>query len=331
MSNQSGLMRSRRFAPLFVTQFLGAFNDNVLKNAMVVLLTFQSTNWTTMKPELLANLAAGVFILPFFLFSATAGQLADKYDKAALARLSKLLEVAIVLIAGAGFFVQSLNVLFLSLFLMGLQSTLFGPVKYAILPQHLKSEELVGGNALIEAGTFVAILLGTLLGGLLAASEAATVWITVVGLAIAVGGYLASRSIPVAVPPAPTPVPPPKPVPIPEPKPLPPPPKPDIAIKEKEKPKPPPPKVAPAPPRVDPFQEQLRREAEQLTQRKQADSAVRELAQMKASQAASSRNKAMADYLARIRGKIRGNIVVPPEVKGNPEACLLYTSDAADE
>ena len=130
---------------------------------------------------------------------------------------------------------------------------------------------------------------------------------------------------PVAVPPAPTPVPPPKPVPIPEPKPLPPPPKPDIAIKEKEKPKPPPPKVAPAPPRVDPFQEQLKREAEQLTQRKQADSAVRELAQMKASQAASSRNKAMADYLARIRGKIRGNIVVPPEVKGNPEAVFDVT------
>jgi 1-acyl-sn-glycerol-3-phosphate acyltransferase len=204
MSNQSGLLRARRFAPLFVTQFLGAFNDNVLKNAMVVLLTFQAANWTTMKPELLANLAAGIFILPFFLFSATAGQLADKYDKAALARLSKLLEVAIVLIAGVGFFVQSLNVLFLSLFLMGLQSTLFGPVKYAILPQHLKREELVGGNALIEAGTFVAILLGTLLGGLLAASAAATVWITAVGLVVAVGGYVASRSIPVAVPPAPT-------------------------------------------------------------------------------------------------------------------------------
>ena len=204
MSNQSGLLRARRFAPLFVTQFLGAFNDNVLKNAMVVLLTFQAANWTTMKPELLANLAAGIFILPFFLFSATAGHLADKYDKAALARLSKLLEVAIVLIAGVGFFVQSLNVLFLSLFLMGLQSTLFGPVKYAILPQHLKREELVGGNALIEAGTFVAILLGTLLGGLLAASAAATVWITAVGLVVAVGGYVASRSIPVAVPPAPT-------------------------------------------------------------------------------------------------------------------------------
>jgi len=204
MSTQSGLLHTRRFAPLFVTQFLGAFNDNVLKNAMVVLLTFQAMNWTTLKPELLANLAAGIFILPFFLFSATAGQLADKYDKAALARLSKLLEVAIVLIAGVGFFVQSLNVLFLSLFLMGLQSTLFGPVKYAILPQHLKSEELVGGNALIEAGTFVAILLGTLLGGLLAASAAASVWITAVGLAVAVAGYLASRAIPVAVPPAPT-------------------------------------------------------------------------------------------------------------------------------
>jgi colicin import membrane protein len=111
---------------------------------------------------------------------------------------------------------------------------------------------------------------------------------------------------------------------VPEPKPLPPPPKPDIAIKEKEKPKPPP-KVEPAPPRVDPFQEQLKREAEQLTQRKQADSAAQELAQMKASQAASSRNKAMADYLGRIRGKIRGNIVVPPEVKGNPEAVFDVT------
>ena len=130
---------------------------------------------------------------------------------------------------------------------------------------------------------------------------------------------------PVAVPPAPTPAPAPKPVPLPEPKPLPPPPKPDLAIKEKEKPKPPPPKVEPAPPRVDPFQEQLKREAEQITQRKQADSAAQELAQMKASQAASSRNKAMADYLGRIRGKIKGNIVVPPEVKGNPEAVFDVT------
>jgi 1-acyl-sn-glycerol-3-phosphate acyltransferase len=204
MSNQSGLLRARRFAPLFITQFLGALNDNVLKNAMVVLLTFQAASWTTIKPELLANLAAGIFILPFFLFSATAGQLADKYDKAALARLVKLLEVGIVLICGAGFWLHSLALLFAGLFLLGLHSTLFGPVKYAILPQHLKTEELVGGNALIEAGTFVAILLGTLLGGLLAGSGDGTNWITVVGLVIAVGGYLASRAIPVAVPPAPT-------------------------------------------------------------------------------------------------------------------------------
>jgi len=204
MSTQSGLLRARRFAPLFVTQFLGALNDNVLKNAMVVLLTFQAASWTTIKPELLANLAAGVFILPFFLFSATAGQLADKYDKSRLAQMVKLLEIGIVLVAGAGFVLHSLAVLFLSLFLLGLHSTLFGPVKYAILPQHLKSEELVGGNALIEAGTFIAILVGTLLGGLLAGNGAGTAWITGVGLVIAVAGYLASRSIPLAVPPAPT-------------------------------------------------------------------------------------------------------------------------------
>lgn len=203
-SHQSHLLKSRRFLPLFVTQFLGALNDNVLKNALVVLLTFQAASWTALKPEVLANLAAGVFILPFFLFSATAGQLADKFDKARLARLVKLLEIGIVLVAGAGFVLHSLAVLFGALFLLGLHSTLFGPVKYAILPQHLKETELVGGNALIEAGTFVAILLGTLLGGLLAGSGGATTIITLVGFVIAVTGYLASRSIPAAVPPAPT-------------------------------------------------------------------------------------------------------------------------------
>jgi 1-acyl-sn-glycerol-3-phosphate acyltransferase len=203
MSTQSGLLRARRFAPLFVTQFLGALNDNVLKNAMVVLLTFQAASWTTIKPELLANLAAGIFILPFFLFSATAGQLADKYDKSRLAQLVKLLEIGIVIIAGIGLALHSVTLLFVSLFLLGLHSTLFGPVKYAILPQHLKSEELVGGNALIEAGTFIAILVGTLLGGLLAGSGAGTEWITGAGLAIAVAGYIASRSIPAAAPPAP--------------------------------------------------------------------------------------------------------------------------------
>jgi len=203
MSSQSHLLRTRRFLPLFITQFLGALNDNVLKNALVVLLTFQAANWTTLKPEVLANVAAGIFILPFFLLSATAGQLADKFDKARLARLVKVLEIGIVLVAGAGFIAHSLTILMASLFLLGLHSTLFGPVKYAILPQHLKESELVGGNALIEAGTFVSILLGTLLGGLLAGSAGATGTITLAGLVIAIAGYLASRAIPGAPPPAP--------------------------------------------------------------------------------------------------------------------------------
>lgn len=204
MSSQFALLKSRRFGPFFGTQFLGAFNDNLYKNALIVLLTFQATQWTTLKPELLANLAAGIFILPFFLFSATAGQLADKFDKARLARLVKVLEIVIMAIVGAGFWLHNLNILLFALFLLGLQSTLFGPVKYAILPQHLHEDELVGGNALVEAGTFVAILVGTLVGGLLAGAEGGTVWITSGGLLVAVLGYLTSRGIPDAPAPEPT-------------------------------------------------------------------------------------------------------------------------------
>jgi MFS family permease len=201
--SQFALLANRRFGPLFVTQFFGAFNDNLFKNALVVLLTFQAASWTTLKPEVLTNIAAGIFMLPFFLFSATAGQLADKLDKARLARYTKLLEIVIVLLAALGFVLQSLPFLLGVLFLMGLQSTLFGPVKYAILPQHLRPDELVGGNALVEAGTYVAILLGTLFGGLLAGVSDGTAWISVVALAVAVIGYLASRGIPLA--PAPKP------------------------------------------------------------------------------------------------------------------------------
>ncbi|MDR2189049.1 MAG: MFS transporter [Azonexus sp.] len=203
MSGQFTLLKQRRFAPFFVTQFFGAFNDNLFKNALIVLLTFQAAQWTAMKPELLANLAAGIFILPFFLFSATAGQLADKYDKARLARLVKVLEMVIMGVAAAGFFLHSLAWLLTALFLLGCHSTLFGPVKYAILPQHLKTDELVGGNALIEAGTFVAILLGTLTGGLLAGTVEHPAWIAAGGFAVALAGYLASWGIPAAPPPAP--------------------------------------------------------------------------------------------------------------------------------
>jgi 1-acyl-sn-glycerol-3-phosphate acyltransferase len=203
LSSQFRLLRERRFAPFFVTQFLGAFNDNVFKNALVVLLTFQAAAWTSLKVEVLANLAAGIFILPFFIFSATAGQLADKFDRSRLARLVKVLEMAIMGIAALGFWLHSLPALLGALFLLGLHSTLFGPVKYAILPQHLHPDELVGGNALVEAGTFVAILLGTLAGGLLAAQEGGTGWIAGAGFLIAFAGYLASRGIPSA--PAPEP------------------------------------------------------------------------------------------------------------------------------
>jgi 1-acyl-sn-glycerol-3-phosphate acyltransferase len=203
MSGPFHLLKTRRFLPFFGTQFLGAFNDNLFKNSLIVLLTFNATSWTSMSVGVLANLAAGIFILPFFLFSATAGQLADKYDKASLARLVKLLEISIMLLAGVGFAMHSLIVLFTVLFLFGVHSTLFGPVKYAILPQHLEEAELVGGNALVEAGTFVAILIGTLSGGLIAGLDHGTLWITGVGLAVAAAGYLSSRKIPAA--PAPDP------------------------------------------------------------------------------------------------------------------------------
>jgi 1-acyl-sn-glycerol-3-phosphate acyltransferase len=203
MSNQFALLKTKRFRPFFLTQFLGAFNDNLFKNALVVLLTFQSAQWTAMRPEVLANLAAGIFILPFFLFSASAGQLADKYDKAMLARMVKVLEMGIMLVAAAGFALHSLAVLMAALFLLGLHSTLFGPVKYAILPQHLKEEELIGGNALVEAGTFVAILIGTLAGGLLAGAGVDPVWVAGAGFVVAALGWLASRGIPVAPAPAP--------------------------------------------------------------------------------------------------------------------------------
>lgn len=203
MSGQFKLLKTRRFLPFFGTQFLGAFNDNLFKNALIVLLTYKAASWTSLKPEILVNLAAGIFILPFFLFSATAGQLADKYDKAKLARLVKVLEIIIMLVAGVGFAMHSLPVLMSALFMFGLHSTLFGPVKYAILPQHLKVEELVGGNALVEAGTFVAILIGTLVGGLMAGLDQGTVWITFAGLTVATAGYLTSRKIPSAPAPAP--------------------------------------------------------------------------------------------------------------------------------
>ncbi len=194
---QFSLLRERRFGPFFGVQFLGAFNDNVFKNALVVMLAFQASRFSSLSADLLVNLCAGLFILPFFLFSATAGQLADKYEKSLMTRGIKLLEVAIMVLGAAGFYLQSLALLLTALFLMGAQSTLFGPVKYAYLPQHLRKEELVGGNGLIDAGTFLAILLGTLLGGVLVSlGSDGVLWVSVVVIAMAAAGYWVSRAVP---------------------------------------------------------------------------------------------------------------------------------------
>lgn len=204
MSGQFKLLSERRFLPLFVTQFLGAFNDNVLKNAMVILITFQGASMSSVDPALMVNACAGIFILPFFLFSATSGQLADKYEKSRLIRLVKVLEIGIMIIAAVGFWLPNLPLLLTALFLMGMHSTLFGPIKYSILPQHLHEDELIGGNALIESGTFLAILFGTILGGtLIALGENGRHYASAACFTIAVLGYIASRGVPSA--PAPEP------------------------------------------------------------------------------------------------------------------------------
>ena len=197
--SQFSLFKERRFLPFFVTQGMGAFNDNVFKNGLAAMLVFQSSEMAGLNTDQIVNLSAMVFILPFFLFSALFGQFADKYEKSLQIRLIKLFEVFIMLTAMLGFWLDSLPMLLCVLFLLGLQSTMFGPIKYGIIPQVLKGRELVGGNALVEMGTFVAILGGTIAGPLLMGVEADwPVWISGTALAVAVVGYLASRAIPMA-------------------------------------------------------------------------------------------------------------------------------------
>jgi 1-acyl-sn-glycerol-3-phosphate acyltransferase len=203
-SSQFSLLAQRRFGPFFWTQFLGAFNDNVFKTALLTILTYDALSWTDMNVGLLNNLIPGLFILPFVLFSATAGQLADKLDKARLTRYVKLLEIVIMLVAGYGWMMHHLWLLVAAVVGMGVHSTLFGPVKYAYLPQHLRQEELVGGNGVVEMGTFVGILLGQVLGAFLIRREGIGIELVAAGsLAVAVAGWIASRSIPVS--PAPEP------------------------------------------------------------------------------------------------------------------------------
>jgi 1-acyl-sn-glycerol-3-phosphate acyltransferase len=195
--NQFRLLGQRRFAPFFATQFLGALNDNIFRNGLVILVTFQGVLVAGMNHSELANVAGALFILPFFLFSATAGQLADKYEKSMLMRRIKLLEITLMLIAAIAFASGSYVALLFVLFLMGCQSTLFGPVKYAYLPQQLETHELIGGNALVEAGTYIAIILGLIVGGVTVAVSPNSQ--TLIGgclVAVAIVGYLTSRRIP---------------------------------------------------------------------------------------------------------------------------------------
>ena len=181
--SQFSLLTQKRFAPFFWTQFLGAFNDNLFKTALLVTLTYDALTWTNMSSSLITNLIPGLFILPYVLFSATAGQIAEKVEKGRLSRYVKMLEIAIMAIAGIGWMTHTLWLLIAAVIGMGIHSTLFGPVKYAYLPQNLKTEELVGGNGMIEMGTFVGILFGQILGDVLVMQQP---W----GLALVAGGAL---------------------------------------------------------------------------------------------------------------------------------------------
>ena len=197
-NSQTSLLGQKRFLPYFITQFFGAFNDNIFKNVLLLFVAFAGAGLLPVSSNLFINLAAGLFILPFFLFSATAGVLADKYEKSWFIRKVKLAEIGIMCLGAIGFITESYLILLLLLFLMGTQSAFFGPVKYALLPQQLKQEELVPGNALVETGTFLAILLGTLGAGVIASAESAKYWAAGSVIVFALLGYIASRSIPEA-------------------------------------------------------------------------------------------------------------------------------------
>jgi acyl-[acyl-carrier-protein]-phospholipid O-acyltransferase/long-chain-fatty-acid--[acyl-carrier-protein] ligase len=205
MKDTIHLLKTRRFLPLFVTQFFGAFNDNMFKNALIILITYRlaQEGLPREQAQQMTILAAGVFILPFFLLSATAGKLADKYEKSRSMRLIKIIEVGLMLLGAIGFITHHTWLLMLVLFGMGTHSTFFGPLKYAVLPDHLKDDELIAGNGLIEAGTFFAILLGTIVGGLLILRPQGEMIVSLVMLSVAALGLMASRFIPRAESPAP--------------------------------------------------------------------------------------------------------------------------------
>ena len=196
MKNNEHLLSTRRFLPMFITQFFGALNDNVYKQALLLVITYGWINQQAADVSTLNNLAALLFILPYFIFSATAGQIADKFERSQLIRGIKVLEIVIMLIGSAGFLLGNLWLLLLALFMMGTHSTIFGPIKYAILPEILKPNELMSGNALFQSGTSIAILIGMILGGaVISVSQGNLIWISLTVVIIAILGYLSSRFI----------------------------------------------------------------------------------------------------------------------------------------
>ncbi|MDH0657485.1 MFS transporter [Acinetobacter johnsonii] len=196
MKNNEHLLSTRRFLPMFITQFFGALNDNVYKQALLLVITYGWINQQAADVSTLNNLAALLFILPYFIFSATAGQIADKFERSQLIRGIKVLEIVIMLIGSAGFLLGNLWLLLLALFMMGTHSTFFGPIKYAILPEILKPNELISGNALFQSGTSIAILVGMILGGaVISMSQGNLIWISLTVVIIAILGYLSSRFI----------------------------------------------------------------------------------------------------------------------------------------
>jgi 1-acyl-sn-glycerol-3-phosphate acyltransferase len=201
--SQFKLLATRRFAPFFWTQFLGAYNDNVFKNTLVLFIAYKMGSQMAAKSDILINLAAGLFILPFFFISATAGQIADKYEKSMLMRYIKVAEIIIAIMAAIAFYYKNVTGLMFLLFLLGCQAAFFGPVKYSIIPQHLNNKEIVGGNAMVEGGTFLAILIGTISGGFITQMNNGKFWAGIILIAVAVTGWLTSRMIPYAAPDSP--------------------------------------------------------------------------------------------------------------------------------
>ena len=194
MQSSLALLNKRRFLPLFVTQFLGAMNDNVFKNAMVLFVVYQMYS-DPKQEEIFSAIATAVSIIPFFLFSAVAGQLADAIDKSRMVRFVKTAEIGIMIVGAAGLMLANIPVMMVALFALGVHSSFFGPIKYAILPQHLGPKEVLGGTGLVEAGTYIAILLGTIVAGFISHQAAAAMILVIAGI-----GWLTGREVPPAPP-----------------------------------------------------------------------------------------------------------------------------------